>query len=795
MAEANPEVVEGVRIRRERKRIDSITIDKTKIAERIQQYYVKDQQERGDEIEARLQRYAKFRMWREGKDWPWEGATDSAIPDMMTASMRMQDTLHNAVMSSRPPIMAKAQHKSYEEKTEKVTNLIDFQLFEEQPGEDIVGQLADDFVNEGLFTAYTPWITETRRVREIKVYDPLPEDMRPVDHFLQIVQGFFPRAEITPTGDGWDFKVQTGQKRAKASFYTKDDGRLELDLEREVEVFNGPRAIRKDLQDVLHPARCENLQIRSPSNPMGAQHVIVRDYPTIDEIKRLATPDEHGRKHYDLITEDQLKDLENLRMDTAYQQREEQKDVMQGHIEQKDSPKGAESHHTVTRLRCYDSMDINGDGLDEDSVVVMILENKAICRAHYLSEEFPSDPPRRPFAEGQLFPVPGRRLGIGMLEMMEGLHDLSKQFFDQGGDAGTLANAPFGFYRAASNMRPEVIRMWPGEMYPLTDPKNDVHFPTLGNPNQAFTFNMLTYLNQIQERLTTIGDLQVGRVPQGKASALRTVAGMQTVLAQGDARPERVLRRFFMGLTQIFQNFHSLNEVLLPPRKQFVMLGPNVQPGQNPYEIVESATQIKGKFRFTFSANVLNTSKEALQASLQDLMTAYISPLAIQLGIIKPDGVYRLLRDWGRSKGPDPDKYLSPPASGAQEPPIDAETAILAIIEGVLPQGSPMEGTQEHMQKLMDWMQSEQFGYLEPQHVPLFRAYLQQVQQLFAQEQAAMALANAAQTFGKEVGGPGTPGPAGGGAVDQSMPQVQGGELADETLPGAGGGGNAGVMS
>jgi hypothetical protein len=37
-----------------------------------------------------------------GKDWPWEGATDFANPDMMTASMRLQDTLHNAVMSQRP---------------------------------------------------------------------------------------------------------------------------------------------------------------------------------------------------------------------------------------------------------------------------------------------------------------------------------------------------------------------------------------------------------------------------------------------------------------------------------------------------------------------------------------------------------------------------------------------------------------------------------------------------------------------------------------------------------------------
>jgi hypothetical protein len=77
----------------------------------------------------------------------------------------------------------------------------------------------------------------------------------------------------------------------------------------------------------------------------------------------------------------------------------------------------------------------------------------------------------------------------------------------------------------------------------------------------------------MEEKLTNIGDLQLGRVPQGKASALRTVAGMQTVLSQGDARPERVLRRFFIGLTQIWKIIHSHNQAFLPKNKQFLICG------------------------------------------------------------------------------------------------------------------------------------------------------------------------------------------------------------------------------
>ena len=789
MAE-NQDTIEGIRISRSRKRIDSLSIKKEEIAQRVIDFYTKDNEERSDEVDARLQRYSKYRMWTTGKDWPWEDASDAAIPDMMTASMRLQDTLHNAVMSQRPPIMAKAtqQRTDNQEREEKINHLIDWQFFEEQPGEVIVGTIADDFVNEGFYTVYTPWIKETRYMETVRVHDPIPPDVLPVDYFLGILQGEFQRGEIIPAKDGWDWKIKDENgKRARASFFTKDDGSVEMELGKETVVYDGPRAIRKGWQDILHPARCENLQIPGPANPTGAPHAIMRDFPTVDELKRL-----YEQGFYDLMDEKDAETLGVKHMDTSHQESEEQKDTMQGHTEQKEPPKGAESHKPLTRLMCFDCYDINGDGLDEDVIWWVILETKTVLRAKYLTQMFPMTPPKRPFAEAGLFPVPGRRYSIGLLEMMEGLHDILKMTFDQGSDAGTIANAPFGFYRAASNMRPEIIRMWPGEMYPLTDPKNDVSFPTMGNQNQAFMFNMLTVLNTMEERLTNIGDLQLGRVPQGKASALRTVSGMQTVLAQGDARPERVLRRFFLGLTQIWENFHALNEIFLPDEKRFMLCGP-IDPRKDPYASAKKS-EIRGKYRFTFSQNALNTSKEALQMSLQDLMAAYVSPLAIQLGLIKPDGIYRLLRDYGRSKGPDPDKYLSPPTPGAMDPPITFEEAILQIMDGILPRGTPMEGTQAHFQKLQEFSQADEFGYLSPEVVPLFRAYLQQVAELMAQEQAAMALQQAAQQFGEGMQRPGMPGPEGAAQPGaQAMPPVQGAELLDESLPNSGGGANVGA--
>lgn len=791
---ANPEMLD-FKVRRARPRVESFAKLKEKrgdIVIRIEDFYNRDNQDRTDEIDMRLQRYAKYRMWTEGKNWPWEDATDAAIPDMMTASMRLQDTLHNAVMSQRPPVRSKALKKHDAEKEEVVDDLIDYQVFVEQPGEEVVGVLAHDFVNEGFYTAYVPWVEEKRNVIDLFLIGQLPQDAPPVDTFRQFLEGKFPGADLTPSAEGWDWTIkEEGKKKGgKASFFTRDDGEVEVEIQHEVIRYNGPRVIPKDVQHVLHPARCENLQIPGPSNPTGAPHVILVDYPTIDEIKRLSQGD---RPYYDLLQDEDRERLGLQTMAVRYQEREEQKDTMQGHTEQRPTqPKGAESHNKLTRLMVFDCYDVDGDGVDEDVIFWFLLEPKILLRARYLTQMFPAPAPMRPLAEGHLFPVPGRRYSIGLLEMMEGLHDLTKQFFDQGGDAGTLANSPFGFYRATSNMRPEVIRMWPGEMYPLNDPQRDVNFPQMGNQNQAFTFNMVAVLQQMEERLTTIGELQLGRVPQGKASALRTVQGMQTILSQGDARPERVLRRFFIGLTQIWRIIHTLNQAFLPKNKQIRITG-NVDPGKDPYRSV-GPDDLRGDYMFDFSANALNTSKEALQMALQQMMGTYVSELNIMLGIIQPEGVYRLQRDWGKALGPDPDKYLSPPSPGALQAPIFVEDALAMIFDGQMPQGSPAEGAAVHLQKLMEFTQSDEFGMMPTEHVVgVFRPYMEQVARQAQQEMQQQQLLAAAQQFGQQAQQPGKSGPKaapqGGG---QAQPAIQGGELLDETLPGAGGGANAG---
>ena len=790
--------------KRKRPRSSSVKADKTLVAQRVIDFYTQDIQARTFDIEARLQRTAKFRMWTEPKDWPWEDASNSAVPDIMTASLRMQDTIHNAVMSQRPAVVSKAVQKANKDKSAVVDNLLDYQFFVEAKGEKVIGEMADAFVNDGVVTVFIPWVREERETHEVRVLEAIPADMPPGEYFALQLMRLYPKAQIKEIDkEGWRWRVMLDEDETfVVDFYTLPSDEVEMDAAKLATVFDGPRPIVKDYEDVLHNARAANLQIPSPSNPGGSAHVILIDYPTLDEIKRLAKSG-----YYDLLDDEGLERLGMAREDiTVNQEEKAQKDALGGVNYQGEAPtvsgtsadgnidRKVNDHKVLTRLMCFDIYDVDGDGKNEDVIWWVIKEEKLLLRARELTQVFPANPPRRPFAEGQFIEVRGRRCGIGLPEMMEGLHDLQKQIIDQTIDNGTITNVPFFFYRQTGSMRPEVIRMWPGEGYPVSDPKNDIYFPQLPQQGMNFGFNMIQVLNQMEERLTSVGDLQLGRVPQGKASALRTVRGMQTILQQGDARPERILRRFFMCLTELYAQMHELNQAFLPKGKQYRIAG-MVRAGEDPYRMLDDPAQVRGRFQFDFMANAMNTSKEGLQAALQELMAVYVSPIAIQLGVLQPDGFYQLARDYGKAWGQDPDRYISPPAPESMLPPALAEEVISIIMAGNLPEVRPLEPPEEHMSKLMDFTQKPEFGLFTPQQVDIFRAYLKIMQARIAEQQKRLALMSAAGAQGPGGGGQGgVPGPVPGAQPPAEPSRLGKGELADESLPSAGGGGNQGPM-
>lgn len=768
--------------RRTRKR--KLSIKKPALIKRALDFVKKDEMARQFEMGAREQRYAKYRQWQDQEASPlWDDASNAVLGDMATNSLRVQDTLYNAVMTTRPALLAKATHKKDMNKQEDVDAIIDYQTFVENKT-DWLSDLIDAFVNDGHFTAFVPWVREKRKNSELRIVDPIPEEEVPGVYFRQVLEQIWTDAlSIVARGasaiDAWDFVITDEDgTEINVAFYTNEDKAVEVVSTKLVTVFNGPKIIVKDRSDVLHPVNVSNLQIPGPSNPGGSSHVILVDRPSLDEILRL-----QKSGFYDMLTRDDVKDIKGRVNNNMAEQSEEQKQaalISGDDPEEHDAPM---EHNVVKRYMVFDVLDITGNGETEDVIYWILNEPQKVLRVRRLSEVYPGAIPRRPFAEQQFIPVRGMRTGIGMLELVEAAHDLKKTITDQSIDHGALALSPFFFYRPTSSMKPEVIRLYPGEGYPLSDPKNDAHFPTLPQGGQAYAFNMLSLVEQDQEKVGMIGDLQLGRVPQGKASALRTVRGMAMITGQGEARPARLLHRFFTGLGQIWAQIHELNRHLLPKDKQ-IRIVTSESDNENPYKTLNKK-DLDGMFEFEFSANVFNTSKQVLQEALANLSTMFISEIGFMTGVTNEKTVYNLFADIAKAFGQDPDRYLTAPQG---QPPISFEDAIASIMDDTLPKGIPQEGPAVHLQKLQEFVASEQFGLLDGDtQLQLFQQWTEIVmgmaQQVAHMQQLAAASGQQAGESGRAEGG------AQGGPVDDKQAVLQENELANETLPSAGGGG------
>ena len=236
---------------------------------------------------------------------------------------------------------------------------------------------------------------------------------------------------------------------------------------------------------------------------------------------------------------------------------------------------------------------------------------------------------------------------------------------------------------------------------------------------------------------------------------------------------------------EIWKRIHELNQHFLPDEKKFKIIGIK---SDDPY-ITTGREGVEGAFQFDFQANVLNTSKNLLQESLTTLVQLYVSELSIQLGVLQPEGFYRLMKDIGEAFGQDPDQYLTAPSADSMKPKITAHQALTAIVNGEKPEGVPAEGAQAHLEALVNFTQSDLFRILQlrsQEGVEMLTVYMSEIQQRVQFEAQQAQIQAAASGFGQGQNPGGRP--PGGNGVDPNQPtQISGGnELLDESLPGSG---------
>lgn len=746
----------------------SLKVDKAEVVESVLQRLRDDLEDRSEWMENHLRRYAKYRGWTEQKAWQFEDASNAHLPITMYSCQRMEDTLYSGVMG-QPLIMQAAALQSQDvPKERRVTQVVHDQLSRFARFPQIARELIHNLVVDGTVHVMIPWIRGTQTIREFaRIPAPPPGSDLLTSLMAYFRETYGEEAEVEQAQHR--FTILTPQGVVDVEAYVGSDGDIEIIESREMR-FDHVGLKVEDLEDIVVPPTCTNPQPPTEANPGGAHHVFRLCTPLhLDAIKR--------RKQqglYDLLTSEDLTVIEQWadQAPTAEsRQPKEQKDEIEGVASQ--APIG--THQAIHVIEAYDRYDVNGDGFEED-VIFTVLTNEAyeegrLARARYLTEVVPPGlhGARRPIEKFVLFQETNRYYGISLPELVEGSQDIMNTLFNFGVDAGVISNMPFFFYRAASGLKSEVIKLNPMEGYPLDDPNADIRFPQLPGMQGSWMFNELAMINQFLEKLTMQSALSFGGVPQGKSSALRTSGNMQSVLGQGDMRIDRVLRQLMEGLAQIWDQALALCQRYLPPMTEYRLLG---YPNQGEtFDRVTDRSEIAGRFRFTWTSTVANTNPMMKQQAATSLMQVVANPLMLQAQLSGPEEIYRAARKFIEALDePNPDLYLRRPPTGSSGPKLTAAQAISTILGGQPPaEVNPIEPLQQHAQALMTFMQSDEFGLLTPQQVQDFSTYFQMVIAALQQQFQQMQMMQAAQQFQQMMGGgpqngtggptPGPPGP------------------------------------
>ncbi len=179
------------------------------------------------------------------------------------------------------------------------------------------------------------------------------------------------------------------------------------------------------------------------------------------------------------------------------------------------------------------SFDVDGDGSDEEIVVDFHKDSRTILSARYNWY----DDLHRPYRVGVYIPVEGRVYGIGVGKQNEQFQKVITTIHRQRLDSQTLANMFQLAIKKGSDYGPGEP-LFPGKMWFLEDPKNDIVPLQLSDPTIS-QFNHEDYARSYSERYTGVNEVVLGMPQEGTPG---TATSDMARLAEGNKKFDLVLK-------------------------------------------------------------------------------------------------------------------------------------------------------------------------------------------------------------------------------------------------------------
>jgi hypothetical protein len=662
------------------------------------------------------------------KVFPWPGASNFHVPITMMGVETFKPRLVDGVLGQTPPIMVVPTKAADEDRKDKVECVLNWQVMSEMGLDATVAQSAHLFLQPGMAVAKTYWKVDRRRrkfVRSFPKGTPIqamleavfgstkPRDVEKLDELKW--RGWIP----VPTYEGSDLEVIVQMK------YLENEVQVLVDRD---DVTEGPDVDLIDPVDLIAPAKGGHEIMDLP----WVQH---RLWMTQDDLRRKCLL---GRFYTDAVQE--LLDQRNgqpmgdqPQMDSGlYRQGLDRTEGIEG-----EGPSNARRHQYEI-LEDYRRYDIDGDGLDEEIITWVATDLPGrVLGWDYLDNVYAHG--RRPLRVGRYFPIPFRFYGLSFAEVVKGIQDEINAIHNQRVDYATIQNLPFGFVRASATMPPITQRLRPGEFLALDDPQKDINIPKWGG-SPAWAHQEEATLMQMYERVTGVTDLSIGRQPN-RVGATRTASGTQTLLSESGLRFKTALQSFQRFWLGIFEDILALDQEYLPPGKEFRVTG------RRPAVVrVKDRTEIRGKYDLRLAATSETLNRQQMRDDSTVVMQAIMNPALMQVGIVGLKGVRRVVTDFLKAYGKDPDFYVE-----EQAPVRSVNQKLQLFVTGQYVPPSLGENPQTQIPELQAALQDP---IVKPEVKQLIQRHLQEFMQLQQAQQMAQMLqqSKAAGPGGPQIG-------------------------------------------
>lgn len=328
----------------------------------------------------------------------------------------------------------------------------------------------------------------------------------------------------------------------------------------------------------------------------------------------------------------------------------------------------------------------------KEFVVRYIWDLDLIVGVQDLEQLYPTKKNRRPFVETSMC-KDGTYWSPGMAEMLIDIEDELRSNHNQATESAQLAISPTIFYRPASGLTPETIRLEPGLGVPVDNPATDVKVVTITSNLEAATWKeqvMLAY----GEKLTGLGDLQMGR-QSDRPNAPRTATQTVKLLEEGNVRISLDTKVLSEDMSVVLTHFWDLEYIFSDPQTFFRVTEEDADglfPVNNGGSMIETEDR-DGRYDFRLKfANSVWSKEVKKEQSLARYQLDLQNPLIVQ----NPRALWSVTRDAHEALG-DPnfsDLVAEPPAPDI---PVDPREEWVRMQEGEEVHINPLDNDQVHM--------------------------------------------------------------------------------------------------